>query len=138
MGDIDKLYQTSDAIALATHVRHWDLSPGEVIEAAINWIEALTQPPRPVGYHDMGMNDLDAYNALWSDSVFGYPFNVSGQPAISLPLGMTNTRVPIGIQMVGRHGDEAASLALATVLEQEMAWKDRHPNDPETGKTNAI
>ena len=98
----------------------------------------LTQPPRPAGYYDMGMNDLDAHNALWSESVFGYPFNISGQPAISLPLGMTNTRVPIGIQMVGRHGDEAALLALATVLELEMAWKDRHPNDPETGKTYAI
>jgi len=87
----------------------------------------LTQPPRPVGYYDMAMNDLDAYNAMWSDSVFGYPFNVSGQPAMSLPLGMTQSGLPIGIQIVARQGDEATLLALATVLEQEMAWKDRHP-----------
>ena len=79
------------------------------------------------------MSDLDAYNALWSDSVFGYPFNVSGQPAMSLPLGMTSSGVPIGIQIVGRQGDEATLLALATVLEQEMAWKDRRPVGPNTG-----
>ena len=87
----------------------------------------LTQPPRPVGYYDMAMDDLDAYNALWSDSVFGFPFNVSGQPAMSLPLGLTGNGLPIGIQIVGRQGDEATLLALASVLEQEMPWKDRHP-----------
>lgn len=98
----------------------------------------LTQAPRPVGFYNMELQDLDAYNALWSDSVFGYPFNVSGQPAISLPLGMNTAGVPIGVQLVGRQGDEATLLALSTVLEQVMPWKDRRPNDPKTGKTNAL
>lgn len=97
----------------------------------------LTQPPRPVGFYDMAMNDLDAYNALWSDSVFGYPFNVSGQPAMSLPLGMSESGLPIGVQIVARQGDEATLLALATVLEQEMAWKGRHPDTPTIGNTHA-
>lgn len=87
----------------------------------------LTQLPRPVGYYDMSMTDLDAYNALWTDGVFTFPFNMSGQPAMSIPLGMSAGGVPIGVQAVGRYGDEAAILALATVLEQEMPWKDRRP-----------
>jgi amidase len=87
----------------------------------------LTRPPRPVGYYDMSMSDLDAYNELWTDSVFGFPFNISGQPAMSLPLGQFESGLPLGVQLVGRPGDEAVLLATATVLEQEMAWKDRQP-----------
>lgn len=97
----------------------------------------LTQLPRPVGYYDMGTDDLDAYNALWSDSVFGYPFNVSGQPAMSLPLGISGSGLPIGVQIVARQGDEATLLAIARVLEQDMPWKDRRPGDQETGKSHA-
>ncbi len=87
----------------------------------------LTQLPRPVGFYDMAMTDLDAYNDLWSDGAFMFPFDMSGQPAMSLPLGMSSSGVPIGVQAVGRHGDEATILALAALLEQEMPWKDRRP-----------
>jgi amidase len=87
----------------------------------------LTQLPRPVGYYDMSETDLDRYNAKWTDAVFAFPFNMSGQPAMSLPLGMSTSGVPIGVQVSARYGDEATILALATVLEQEMPWKDRRP-----------
>lgn len=86
----------------------------------------LTQLPRPRGFYDMTMADLDAYNALWSDAVFMAPFNLSGQPAISLPLGMSG-HVPVGVQLVGRIGADGALLAVAAVLEQVMPWKNRHP-----------
>ena len=86
----------------------------------------LTQLPRPMGYYDMTMTDLDAYNALWSDAVFMAPFNLSGQPAISLPLGMSG-HVPVGVQLVGRMGADGALLAVAAVLEQVMPWKTRRP-----------
>ena len=89
----------------------------------------LTRQPRPVGYYDMTITDLDAYNALWTDSVYGFPFNVSGQPAISLPLGQFSNGIPLGIQLVAGHGKEAKLLAVATVLEQEMPWRGRHPPD---------
>jgi hypothetical protein len=46
------------------------------------------------------MTDLDAYNALWGDSVFTFLFNISGQPAISLPLGEV-AGLPAGVQFVG-------------------------------------
>ncbi|WP_446471266.1 amidase family protein [Xenorhabdus stockiae] len=35
--------------------------------------------------------------------MFAYPFNISGQPAISLPLGWSDEGIPIGIQLVGRY-----------------------------------
>jgi amidase len=87
----------------------------------------LTHPPRPLGYYDMAMTDLDAYNALWTDAVFTFPFNMSGQPAMSLPLHWSVDGLPIGVQLAGRYGDEATLLALGAVLEREMPWKDRRP-----------
>ena len=87
----------------------------------------LTQKPRPLGYWDMNEPDLDRYNAKWTDAVFMFPFNISGLPALSLPLHWSADGLPIGVQIVGRYGDEASVLALATVLEQEMPWKHRRP-----------
>ncbi|MBV9637282.1 MAG: amidase, partial [Methylobacteriaceae bacterium] len=87
----------------------------------------LTQPPRPLGYLDMSEPDIDRYNAKWTDAVFMFPFNISGQPAMSLPLHWSQDGLPIGVQLVGRHGDEAGLLSVANVLEQEMPWRDRKP-----------
>lgn len=88
----------------------------------------LTQLPRPFGFYDMSETDLDRYNAKWDDAVFNFPFNISGQPAISLPLGWSAGGVPIGVQLVGRYGDEGTVLAVSAQLEQEMPWKDRRPS----------
>jgi amidase len=87
----------------------------------------LTQKPRPLGYYDMSETDLDRFNALWFDAAFMFPFNASGQPAISLPLHWSPEGDPIGVQLVGRFGDEATLLSLSSVLEKEMPWRDRKP-----------
>jgi amidase len=87
----------------------------------------LTQPPRPLGYWDMSEPDLDRYNARWTDAVFMFPFNISGLPAISLPLHRSKDGLPMGVQLVGRLGDEATLLAIATLLEAEIPWRDQLP-----------
>lgn len=113
--DVWKLRELSRAIAQ-------DLNPYDIFITP-----TLTQLPRPMGYYDMSMTDLDRYNAKWTDAVFAFPFNISGLPAISLPLGSTPDNIPIGVQLVGRYGDEAGVLAVSTQLEQAMPWKDRRP-----------
>jgi amidase len=113
-GRVEELRQTGRAIVAALGGFDLTLTP------------TLTQPPRPVGYYDMALTDLDAYNALWSDAVFMAPFNASGQPAMSLPLGMA-AGLPAGVQLVGRPGDEATVLAAAALLEQVMPWSARRP-----------
>ncbi len=116
-GRVEQVRQTGRAIAQ-------DLDPFDIVVTP-----TLTQPPRPVGYYDMRLTDLYAYNALWGDSVFQFPFNISGHPAISLPLGEARG-LPAGVQLVARRGDEARLLALSAVLEREMPWSGRRPPLP--------
>jgi Asp-tRNA(Asn)/Glu-tRNA(Gln) amidotransferase A subunit family amidase len=58
---------------------------------------------------------------------FTFPFNATGQPAISLPNSLSRVGLPIGLQIVGRPNDEATVLALAAGFEEARPWRDQHP-----------
>jgi amidase len=75
----------------------------------------------------MNEPDLDTYNAKWTDAAFMFAFNVSGLPAMSLPAAWTAENVPIGVQLVGRYGDEATILRLAASVEDARPWIGRRP-----------
>jgi amidase len=59
--------------------------------------------------------------------LFTGEWNLTGQPAISVPGGMSDDGLPIGVMIVGRHDDEATLIALAAELEGELRWTDRRP-----------
>jgi amidase len=77
--------------------------------------------PRPVGVLDhsgavrasLRSLPMVAWTALW---------NVTGNPAASVPVGLAPDGMPIGVQLVGRVGDEATLLALSAQLERERPW----------------
>jgi amidase len=53
-------------------------------------------------------------------------FNITGQPAISLPLHWNGAGLPIGVQLVADYGREDVLIRLAAQLEEAQPWKDRH------------
>ncbi|MEZ5926853.1 MAG: amidase [Hyphomicrobiaceae bacterium] len=78
--------------------------------------------------------DQDAdYDALgwtrymWHPDIFLPLYNITGNPAISLPLHQAKTGAQIGIHLVGRFGEDATLLRLAAVLEEATPWRDRRP-----------
>ncbi len=85
----------------------------------------------PHGNYNLGRSDVDMDNyveeILAVPCQFTVPHNIMGTPAISLPLGMHSTGLPIGIQLGTRGADEHIILQLAAVLEQAMPWVDRIP-----------
>jgi aspartyl-tRNA(Asn)/glutamyl-tRNA(Gln) amidotransferase subunit A len=58
---------------------------------------------------------------------YTYPFNLSGQPAISLPCRLAPDGMPVAVQIVGPFGSDALVLAFAREVETALAFRERHP-----------
>ena len=58
---------------------------------------------------------------------FTFPFNLTGQPAASLPAGFTRDGLPVGLQIVGRRLDDRPVLRASAAYEAAAPWPDRWP-----------
>ena len=85
------------------------------------------EPPR-VGILDQvhASPDFPPIEVL-SMAAFTAVFNITGQPAISLPLHMSASGLPVGVQLVAASWREGLLLRVASQLEKAAPWKDRHP-----------
>ena len=86
-----------------------------------------TDVPR-VDYLDTLMDDLKEFDHRQAKT-FGFtpPFNMTGQPSISLPLWQSAAGLPIGMMFTAKYADEATLFRLAGQLEKELPWAARRP-----------
>jgi amidase len=98
---------------------------------ALNAYDAILSPtvalpPRPVGWFD----EVDPAENFTRQTVFTpwtALYNLSGQPAVSVPLHWSAEGLPIGIMLAGRMGGEATLISLSAQLEAARPWAGKHP-----------
>jgi amidase/6-aminohexanoate-cyclic-dimer hydrolase len=89
----------------------------------------LATPPIPLGHLDTMTSDVMTYlknSAEYVPNIGVY--NMTGQPSMSMPLGWSESGLPLGLMFTGRYGDEATLFRLAGQLETACPWKDKRPS----------
>ncbi|RWH18721.1 MAG: amidase [Mesorhizobium sp.] len=100
---------------------------------AIHAFDILLTPTIPIvpvphgGIYSAAVSADEYVEASMSVCQYTEVFNVTGQPSVSLPLAQTTSGLPIGIQIVGRFGDEATLVRVARDLEETRPWRQRQP-----------
>ena len=81
----------------------------------------------PIGLKDRIVEEVDGRRVSSRGWLLTYPFNLSGHPAASLPIGFTEEGLPVGLQIVGRAHDELTVLKVAKLYQHEYPSKKRPP-----------
>ncbi len=105
-------------LALAKFQQKYDLILGPT----------LAKPPIPLGLCDLSRKDAAAYTADTTNFAnWLWLFNVTGQPAVSVPLHWTPDGLPVGVMFAARFGDEATLFRLSAQLEKARPWEKKQP-----------
>jgi amidase len=92
------------------------------------WITPTSAtPPFPIEQPHAQAVDGQPVGKMLQRSLLTYAFSVLGLPAISVPAGFTRDGLPVGLQIVGKRGGEAAVLRAAAAFEAARPWADRIP-----------
>jgi len=114
----------SDALAWLTGFERRLIGRFAAYDAVLT--PALAMTPRPLGWYDAEDGERN-----FAQQVRFTPYtsmvNVSGLPAITLPVMTTREGLPMGVQLIGRPGGEHVLLALGAQLERRLRWQRRHP-----------
>jgi amidase len=90
-------------------------------------VPVCTMTPRPLDWFDADGDGAEDFERQKRYAAFTALFNVTGQPAVSVPMYWTAGGLPIGSMLVGRPADETTLLALSAQLEAARPWADRRP-----------
>ena len=106
--------------AVCEHFRDYDLLVTPTL--------ARPAPPHGTLRYDDESHTMESWLAsIFEVGPFTAAFNISGHPAISLPLAQTADRLPLGVQIVARYGREDLLFRIAAQLEQATPWAGRRP-----------
>jgi len=126
-----KRYSAIDLLNAMTHCNLVSRQVGPFFEKVdVLVTPTIARQPAPLGELNQNREGMTAME--WTRQIFSYVpftplFNVTGQPAISLPLHWSADGIPVGVQIAGRFGDEATLLRLAAQLEQARPWAAKRP-----------
>jgi Asp-tRNA(Asn)/Glu-tRNA(Gln) amidotransferase A subunit family amidase len=113
---------------LAQHHRtaHWHIVRRFFERYDVLLTPTLSVAPFPIGSTHPA--EIDGQPAAYFDWFpFTFPFNLTGQPAMSVPCGFTRDGVPVGLQIVGRRFADATVLRAAAAFEAARPWAHRRP-----------
>jgi amidase len=116
--------------AAAMKAMHVEARKSVIATAAYDIVltPTLGLPPQPVEFFAEDGDPLDNLRRQGAFTPFTGVYNMTGQPAISLPLHWTADGVPIGVSLIGRPAGEGPLISLSAQLEQARPWADRKPS----------
>ena len=117
--------QAMDALyALRLFARRWvEQTAGyDVLLAPV-----CSMTARPIGWFGLDGPGAPDFERQKRYAAYTAVYNVTGQPAVSIPLSWTDSGQPVGSMLVGRPSDEATLIALSAQLEQAQPWAQRTP-----------
>lgn len=98
----------------------------EALREAVNKVfenyDLIIGPTNTGVAYDLGIKQDDALKSF-TDDILTNPINMTGLPALSLPIGLTNDRLPVGLHIIGKYLDEKNIYALAAFIEKELDLK---------------
>ncbi|GAA3008978.1 amidase [Streptosporangium longisporum] len=116
--------QAQSALQLATRFGLLATDPYDAVLTP-----TVTQPPRPIGWFEDVDDPEETFERMKRFAAFPAMYNVSGQPAVSLPLHWSPDGLPIGVMLAGRFGDEGTLISVSSQLEAARGgfWGERRP-----------
>jgi amidase len=122
--------------AIPAGVVRWarEAEPVQARRLAALWddVDVLLTPAAVDGPYEvgvMGARGAAGFLARGAERLTFMPtWNVTGQPGASVPSGFDDDGLPLGVQLVGRHGDDALLLSLSAQVEKARPWAGRRPN----------
>jgi len=122
------------ATRLVAAEEHYNLVTRQIAQFLAGYDVLLTPTntclPLPLDAHRLdapGATVQDLFDHLAPIETFTALFNGTGHPAISLPIQVSRSGLPIGMQFIASFGQEARLLRLAAALESALSWRGRRP-----------
>ena len=115
------------AEAIAFMAEHAGLALASSAHVDLVLTPTLADLPAPIGSIRNDDDPTADFEAQKRFTPFTSPYNMTGQPAISLPVHWTDEGLPVGVQLVGRPLEEALVLRVAAQPERALPWSHRHP-----------
>jgi amidase len=123
--------RTISGASYAAAVATMQLAARQAIVATAAYDVVLTPtlglPPQPAGYFAEEGEVMDNLRRQGSFTPFTAVYNMTGQPAVSLPLHWTADGVPVGVSLIGRPAHERTLISLSAQLEAARPWAGRTP-----------